>query len=244
MAGWAPFDVDGWPEVAEALTEAGRAWPRAAAVFDLRWHIDQGKPIPGRPSLIRRWRWTGHAVRVFLANADTWQDPRKRTKTVRQRAASRPPADRQPPHGRNGTIPEDPPAHRQPIASRPPAPIVDPHSHSHSQATHTCAAGEWDRAQAAWLDAARSMGKKPRALKRSRGMGAQLARAIKRWGIDDVLAVIGWWGTSNHKRATYLRNEGYGLDTLIRPSKFEGYLALTSAPDTLAPRPGQWFDPE
>ncbi len=92
MPGWVPFDADGWEETAEGMTDAGLKWTRAAAIFDLRWHVDQSRKIPGRPTLRARWNRTDHWVRTLLKDEDAWRDPSKKD---RQPTASRPPARRQ-----------------------------------------------------------------------------------------------------------------------------------------------------
>ena len=45
---------------------------------------------------------------------------------------------------------------------------------------------------------------------------------------EEVGAVVTWWLTSTHKRARYLREEGYGIDTILRASKFAQYLEYSS----------------
>ena len=75
-------------------------------------------------------------------------------------------------------------------------------------------------------------------------MGAQLSARIKASGVDDVIKVFQWFGTSEHKRAQFLRTGEHGLKTLLRASNFEEYLAFAESPTTGPPRPGQWFEPE
>lgn len=84
---WVPFDIAGWPEVAACLP---LPWPAPAACFDLRWHTAQGRKLPGRGRLARRWGWTGWAVRQLLDDIDRWSDP-----GFRQPAARTPPGSRQ-----------------------------------------------------------------------------------------------------------------------------------------------------
>lgn len=79
-APWVPMPVQGWPEVAAFLQATGLAWPEAAVVTDLRWHIDQGVPLPGRPVLCRRWGWADWPVRGLLADTARWWDDKKGTR--------------------------------------------------------------------------------------------------------------------------------------------------------------------
>jgi hypothetical protein len=75
VSGWVPMPADGWAETAELLTSSGRPWPAQAVITDLRWHVDQGRAIPGRPTLRARWHWSDWAVRTMLADEATWRDP-------------------------------------------------------------------------------------------------------------------------------------------------------------------------
>lgn len=75
MSGWVPMPADGWAETAALLTSTGQPWPEQAVVADLRWHEDQGRAIPGRPTLGRRWNWKDWAVRTMLSDEAAWKDP-------------------------------------------------------------------------------------------------------------------------------------------------------------------------
>jgi hypothetical protein len=41
---------------------------------------------------------------------------------------------------------------------------------------------------------------------------------------QEVLSVVDWWLNATHPRARYLRQEGHGIDTVLRPSNFGQYL--------------------
>jgi hypothetical protein len=78
MSGWAPFDVDGWEEHVELfLAPSDKPWPRGTAIYDLRWHVDQRKPLPGRGPLATRWKWDPYEVRKLLKDTAAWWDPTK-----------------------------------------------------------------------------------------------------------------------------------------------------------------------
>jgi hypothetical protein len=140
MPGWVPFDADDWPDVAANMP---RPWPTGAASFHLRWLLDQGRPIPGRPSLRSLFGWTDWRVRQLL-RSESFLNPIGNAR--RQRAASAPPADRQraaspPPATERANLDNGddsasrPPALRQPAASAPPAgrhTRIDPDSYSDS----------------------------------------------------------------------------------------------------------------
>lgn len=146
MKHYVPCPTAGWPEIAEALglalQHAGRLWPHAAAVTDLRWHVDQRalvllergideptheqliEGVPGRPKLIKRWGWTDHEVRKLLDCPALWWDDYRwgpQSPADRQGSASGPPGGRQLRKGATPTIEEVSPAGRQEVASGPPA---------------------------------------------------------------------------------------------------------------------------
>lgn len=86
----------------------------------------------------------------------------------------------------------------------------------------------------------RTLGHRARKLNHGKGQGKVLAARLAEHGLADVSRVLRWWATSMHPRAAYLRSNGYGLTTLCRQSKFEGYLALSDSQGP--PRAGQWID--
>ena len=60
-----------------------------------------------------------------------------------------------------------------------------------------------------------------------------LARIHREHGSDGLLKVVRWYFTSHHDRAIFLRDNGYGVDTLLR--KFDQYIELVESNGT--PRP-------
>jgi len=57
-----------------------------------------------------------------------------------------------------------------------------------------------------------------------------LKARLKEHTAQDVVAVVKWWLQSSHQRAQYLRDNGYGIDTVLRPSNFTTYLELSRVP--------------
>ena len=47
---------------------------------------------------------------------------------------------------------------------------------------------------------------------------------------SDILAVFKWWLQSPHKRAKYLRDNDYGVSTVLKADNFESYLELSRQP--------------
>ena len=57
---------------------------------------------------------------------------------------------------------------------------------------------------------------------------AQIIKArIAEHSAEDVLEVVKWWLRSTHQRADYLRENGHGIDTLLRASNFPKYLEFS-----------------
>ena len=69
-----------------------------------------------------------------------------------------------------------------------------------------------------------------RRLKLTKTRRRALAARVNAHSAADVEAVWRWWQTSTHQRAVFLRDNGYGPDTLLRASKFDGYLLILSEP--------------
>lgn len=130
MSGWVPFDSDWWPAIVEKLP---RPWPDAAALFDLRWHVDRSasKEVPhGKRFWMKRWGWTDWKVRSLLREGG-WHDP------IHPLSAQDPPAVR-PLTTRKPPAPEPMDAnYRTDSARRPPAlrpvPAQDPPENRHTR---------------------------------------------------------------------------------------------------------------
>ena len=74
----------------------------------------------------------------------------------------------------------------------------------------------------------------------SLGIWKGIAHGVWQLGImehsaTDVQAVIKWWLVSRHPRADYLRENGHGIDTLLRASNFAKYLEMAQEPKQGAP---------
>jgi len=78
--------------------------------------------------------------------------------------------------------------------------------------------------------------------KRTSPLGKAITARLRDAGLQDVLDVIRWAAFSGDDRASFLRDGSYGLDTLLRPTKFQGYLDRSGVPE--APLPGTYVEPE
>jgi hypothetical protein len=92
----------------------------------------------------------------------------------------------------------------------------------------------WER----MLDLRKKHQPKRRALKLTDTRKRALRARVKDHGEGEALRVVEWWLVSDHSTAVWLRDEGYDLDTLIRPANFDRYLGLAHADEhrTHAPR--------
>jgi hypothetical protein len=79
---------------------------------------------------------------------------------------------------------------------------------------------------------------KRRSLKLTDTRKRALRARVKDHGEGEALRVVEWWLVSDHTTAVWLRDEGYDLDTLIRPANFDRYLGLAHADEhrTHAPK--------
>tara|TARA_R110000822_G_scaffold301311_1_gene425131 strand:- start:976 stop:1386 length:411 start_codon:yes stop_codon:yes gene_type:complete len=78
----------------------------------------------------------------------------------------------------------------------------------------------------------KSLDSAARPLKLSSSRQRSLKARLKEHSAADVVAVVEWWLRSSHQRAQYLRDNGYGIDTVLRPANFTTYLELASLPVT------------
>ncbi|MEL6341554.1 MAG: helix-turn-helix domain-containing protein [Myxococcota bacterium] len=81
----------------------------------------------------------------------------------------------------------------------------------------------WGRLEEIRLEAARARGAKARRAPLGRNRRALSAR-VKEHGEEAIVTVWRWWQHSLHDRATFLRSKSFTANTILRPSKFSGYL--------------------
>ncbi len=70
-----------------------------------------------------------------------------------------------------------------------------------------------------------------RALKLTSDRRRAVTARLKEHSAEDVLRVVEWWQFSNHERATFLREKGLTIATILRPSNFADYLDFAHAPE-------------
>lgn len=121
-----------------------------------------------------------------------------------------------------------------PLTERPPkSPIKGPTEESKEESKtrdeRAALIADWDRLAKQW----KALHPGGKSLVRSKGLGKDLWVRLQAEGTESVAKVLNWAHKSNHQRAEFLRSQGLSLTTLMRPSKFEQYLAFAEAPQPL-----------
>ena len=70
-----------------------------------------------------------------------------------------------------------------------------------------------------------------RALKLTKKRREALKARNKEHGSEKIYEVVGWWLESSHPRARFLREGGYGIDTVLQRSKFDQYATMSELPE-------------
>jgi hypothetical protein len=213
VAPWIAFNVRLWPSIAAALA---KPWPPEAVQFDLAWQADQIKvgrwQAKGRPALMIRWGWKDWKAKQAIADFKTTSEPpANHQKTVAKPArlldqtTSKPPANHQ---LAKSTLIYNKTTELQ---SNTNVELVTPDLEL---------AVLWQK-----INDLRA----GRALKLNRARAKVLRARVAEHSAAEILQVVEWRHTSQHPRAIYLREQGYGIDTLLRAGKFAGYLELVGA---------------
>ena len=67
----------------------------------------------------------------------------------------------------------------------------------------------------------------------------EIRARIREHSEEDILRVVEWWLCSPHPRATFLREKGSSIDTILRPSNFTGYLEMSDQKPVVKPAVGK-----
>lgn len=255
-----PFPARGWPATVERLQRLGEPWTADEVIMDLRWHVDQRVPLPGRPELQKRWQWTEWNTRQMLAQPDLWWDPTKgeapkSRAELLQRTSSRPPARLQPTSSPDTDEPAQSARILQRASSRPPAdlqrtstravsttPSPSPSPETRPPKGSGVPAG-WEEAVEVYQTVYRpAIGKRVHPpLKPGQGNGKHLSTLLKRHGLEDTTKLLRHCATS--PKRSFLRERGYDLQTVVRHS--QEYLddALQETPSLRLASPSRPPDP-
>ncbi len=239
-APWIPMDASWWPTIA---AEMPTPWTRQAVLMDLRWWADQErmgrKKRPGRVGLRKRWGWTDWQTRDAMRSEGQWGNPIKANlpPSYHSPTTPLPDADANPPESQGA-------ANHTPTIDLPPtSPRADLHKTQAQPQTSEGAKAPLpdkpDPAADTWarmLEIRARHRPKARALKLTSYRRRVLNGRLKDHDAEALLRVTEWHYTSNHTTATWNREQGHDLDTLIRPANFDRYLEFAHS-EADHPRP-------
>lgn len=241
-APWMPIDAAWWPTIA---AEMPLPWTRAAVLMDLRWWADQEKmgrvKRPGRRGLMSRWGWTERQARGALKSEEEWGNPTAAAPPVPQQNPTRAPDSARKPLESQEPLPH-------PCPSK--TPLVSPRADIQNNTTtkpqtlecskeHLSGSAP-DPVKQAWEKVVALLKGKPVPMPRKLGKGKRRTHfksRLRENGEEEVLRVMDWWVHSSHERATFLRETGKTIDTILQQSKFDMYLEMAHGDANKVHRP-------
>jgi len=233
-APWLPIQTEWWPAIVEAMQ---KPWPIEAVYLDLRWWADQeamGRTKrPGRPALRARWGWSDRTARNAMKDGAKWERSSQGPARVQRRSSQGPETDMQTP---DIIIPRvQPRSSGGPAEVQPESPrVYKQKTEDRTQKTENTITSDrlapvrqlWSELNQVRVD----LDSRSKPLKLTDARQRTLKARLKEHTAQDVVAVVKWWLQSSHQRAQYLRDNGYGIDTVLRPSNFTTYLELSRVP--------------
>ena len=232
---WIQMDVDSWELVTELLPDI---WPEWAVFQDLRyWQNGERMEWLKRPSrrqLQARWGWSDWSTRQALKSEDKWGTSQSPPNSLPKTSQSPPKNSTQIPEIRKATNPT--PSNDQPKTN----PTPSPRANIKNKEQRTKNKEDNKTLMSVWSDINTVKGGRP--LKLSKSRAKTLRARLEEHSAQELLQVIGWWQEAKHPRAQYLRENGHGIDTLLRASKFESYLEMSqgAAPKPAAKTKANW----
>ncbi|MFT5460116.1 MAG: hypothetical protein ACI9K2_006631 [Myxococcota bacterium] len=237
-----------WPHVERLLMASPDPWPREMRLMDLRMFADRARCTkqkrPTRKKLGTRWRCSDYIVRRTLLAEDEWASPTRRPVVDRLSTTLRPFVDHSSTtpattNAENGQNVDHSSTDVRPVVDhpstdvRPTRVVAEAEAEAEAENKAAGAAGlsgeqaaqpkkpsDLDRVNELWkVHHPRSTG-----YAKASAVGKTIAARIREHDLDSVLTVISWAHVSRHKRATFLRENGMSMQTLMRPANFAGYL--------------------
>ena len=236
---WMPFNVEWWPAISEALP---KPWPIEAVNMDLRWWSDQQEmgraKMPSRRRLQVRWGLSEYSTRSAMRDELSWAKPQTPPNKTPNTSQSHPKNSTQTPDITGTKTPEtsQTPPNKTPNTSTR-AELHTTNNTLHTTENKTRTSDSLTAIRQLWdeLNGLRkSLDSAARPLKLTASRQRALKARLKEHSAAEVVAVVEWWLRSAHQRAQYLRDNGYGIDTVLRPANFTTYLELSKMP---LPRP-------
>ena len=234
-APWMPFNVEWWPAIADTLP---KPWPIEAVNMDLRWWADQeamGRAkMPSRRRLQQRWGLSEYRTRSAMRDVLQWSKPQTPPNKTPNTSQSHPKNSTQTPDITGTKTPEtsQTPPNKTPNTST----RAELHTTNNTLQTtenKTLTSDRLAPVRQLWseLNQVRvDLDSRSKPLKLTDARQRTLKARLKEHTAQDVVAVVKWWLQSSHQRAQYLRDNGYGIDTVLRPSNFTTYLELSRMP--------------
>ena len=236
---WLRFDAAWLRDEAESIP---KPWPRILARMDLRYwenalRMGWVSRIPNKSKLCQRWGWGEKKARLLMKNEQEWKKPDLRqtkarsTPALSQLLSAQIPVDIEVPKNEASFTPALSQTEARKRATR--AELKNKQQRTKNKESNKrpkglCQVSELD---AVWSEINRIKG--GRSLKLTKSRATALQARIKESSSDDVLAVVKWRESSTHKRATLLRDGGFGIDTLLRAGKFQMYLEMSDEMSTV-----------
>lgn len=220
---WIQMDVDSWELMTELLPDVWAEW----AVFqDLRYWQNGEKmgwlKRPSRRQLQSRWGWSDWATRQALKSEDKWGTSQSPPNSLPKTSQDQPTNSTQLPEITKPTNPT--PSSDQPKTN----PTPSPRAKLKNKQERTKNKEDNKTLLLVWSDINAIKGGRP--LKLSKAREKIIKARMNEHSVQELLQVVGWWHESKHPRAQYLRENGHGIDTILRASKFESYLEMSQAP--------------
>lgn len=208
-----------WPAMAAELTASGQRWSDVAIELDCAYLADRAnhpagaQPIPSRGQLGARWGMTASSARRrmvrFLSSPNGQQADRSRTGAGQE-------PDRSTPDQAQQSFPTRTGAGQEPDSKR----TATGHTRVVDLSPAPAPAPAVDTVRDVWREF------HPQSWRRGPPKAWGVQARIAEHGADDVVLVIRWAHTSNHRRARFLREKAMLGKTLFRPANFEEYLGF------------------
>ena len=217
---WIPLDVGSWELITDLFPPVWSEW---AVYQDLRyWDNSERmgwKKMPSRRRLQSRWGWSDWNTRQALKSEDKWRTSQLPPKDLPTTSQKPPKNSTQIPEIRKEILPT--------TSQLPPKDLPTPSTRAelNNQQQTTKKKEDNKTLLSVWDDINAIKGGRP--LKLSKVRKKTLKARLSEHSPQELLQVVGWWHESKHSRAEYLRENGHGIDTLFRASKFESYLEMS-----------------
>tara|TARA_R110000824_G_scaffold197027_3_gene380330 strand:+ start:8878 stop:9708 length:831 start_codon:yes stop_codon:yes gene_type:complete len=231
---WCPLDAEWWPAIAESIP---KPWPSEAVFMDLRWWEDQESmgraKMPSRRRLQKRWGLSEYRTRAAMRDVLSWSKTQTHPKHTPNTSQSHPKNTTQTPKTARGKTPNtsQTPPNKTPNTST--GAEIQTTNNRQQTTDKTNKADSYSEVRKLWSDLNQirsDLDSEAVPIKLTSTRKRTLKARLKENPPSDILAVFKWWLQSPHKRAKYLRDNDYGVSTVLKADNFESYLELSRQP--------------